>query len=159
MFGQVEIKRGLKRLERERTLPVTRQMRDAILAMLSRSGCEYVFTSVENPKEPLSPFTLASQLRRTRTTLRLDPDAGLHALRHTFLTEMGRITDAFTLQKIAGHARITTTQRYVHPQQEAVKAAFAAKAGKVPTISTTVTTPPENYVRISLKQRAQKWRN
>jgi len=48
---------------------------------------------------------------------------------------MGTRTDSFTLQKIAGHARITTTQRYVHPQQEAITAAFAQK---VPTISPTV---------------------
>jgi len=140
MFGHVEIKRGLKRKERERTLPVTRDMREALLAMLSRSRCEYVFASLENPKGPLSPFTLEDQLRRTRTSLKLDADAGLHALRHTCLTELGRITDTFTLQKIAGHARVTTTARYVHPQAEAVKAAFSSRAASVPTISTTATT-------------------
>ena len=138
MFGEVSIKRGLKRKERERTLPVTREMREAILAMLSRSQCEYVFTSLENPKQSLSPFTLADQLRRTRTSLKLDPDAGLHTLRHTCLTELGRITDTFTLQKIAGHARVTTTARYVHPQAQAVKAAFSTRAAGVPMISTTV---------------------
>jgi len=46
-----------------------------------------------------------------RTTLKLDADAGLHTMRHTLLTEMGRKTDSFTLRKIAGHVRITTTQR------------------------------------------------
>jgi hypothetical protein len=45
-------------------------------------------------------------------------------LRHTFLTEMGRFTDAFTLQKIAGHNCITTTMRYVHPQEDAIDSAF-----------------------------------
>jgi hypothetical protein len=34
MFGQVEIKRGLKRKERERTLPVNREMREAIRGLL-----------------------------------------------------------------------------------------------------------------------------
>ena len=138
MFGQVEIKRGLKRKERERTLPVNVEMRAAILGLLSRSRCEYLFTSLENPSQPLSPWTLEDQLRRTRTSLKLDPDAGLHTLRHTCLTEMGRNTDSFTLQRIAGHARITTTQRYVHPQQQAIKAAFSARAASVPTKVPTV---------------------
>jgi len=140
MFGQVEIKRGLKRKERERTLPVNAEMRDAILGQLSRSRCEYVFSSLEDPRQALSPWTLEDQLRRTRTTLKLDPDAGLHTLRHTCLTELGTSTDSFTLQKIAGHARITTTQRYVHPQQQAIKAAFSARALGVPTKVPTVDT-------------------
>jgi hypothetical protein len=51
---------------------------------------------------------------------------------------MGRKTDPFTLQKIAGHARITTTQRYVHPQEEAIVTAFAARGKTVPTKVPTV---------------------
>ena len=52
--------------------------------------------------------------------INLDPDAGLHALRHTFLTKAGAYTDAFTLQYIAGHDTIKTTMRYVHPRAESV---------------------------------------
>src|ERR1035441_8973209 len=33
----------------------------------------------------------------------------------------------FTLQKIAGHANISTTMRYVHPQREAIEDAFASR--------------------------------
>jgi integrase len=54
----------------------------------------------------------------------VDPDAGLHTLRHTFLTEAGEHTDAFTLQYIAGHDTIKTTMRYVHPRAESVSRAF-----------------------------------
>src|SRR5213080_4020785 len=52
-------------------------------------------------------------------------DAGLHALRHTFLTEAGEYTDQFTLQYVAGHDNIKTTMRYVHPREEAVERLFA----------------------------------
>jgi integrase len=52
-----------------------------------------------------------------RDKIIIDPDAGLHTLRHTFLTEAGEHTDAFTLQYIAGHDTIKTTMRYVHPRQ------------------------------------------
>jgi len=37
---------------------------------------------------------------------KLTPDAGLHALRHTFLTEAGEYTAPFTLQYVAGHDNI-----------------------------------------------------
>jgi hypothetical protein len=57
------------------------------------------------------------------------PDAGLHALRHTFLTEAGEYTDPFTLQYVAGHDTIKTTMRYVHPREEAVRKLFVRLGG------------------------------
>jgi len=48
-----------------------------------------------------------------RGKIKIDPDAGIHTLRHTFLTEGG--TDAFTLQYIAGHDNIKRTMRYMQP--------------------------------------------
>ncbi len=59
-----------------------------------------------------------------RDKIKLDPDAGLHTLRHTFLTEAGEHTDAFTLRYIAGHDTIKSTMRYVHPRAEWVSRAF-----------------------------------
>src|SRR5271154_3456508 len=56
------------------------------------------------------------------------PDAGLYALRHTFLTEAGEYTDPFTLQYVAGHDNIKTTMRYVHPREAAVRKLFARLA-------------------------------
>jgi hypothetical protein len=53
------------------------------------------------------------------------PDAGLHAMRHTFLTEAGEYTDPFTLQYVAGHDNIKTTMGYVHPREAAVHKLFA----------------------------------
>jgi integrase len=139
-FGKVEIKRGLKRKERRRKLPITADMRDAITGLLARSCCEYVFTALKDPNKPLSPYTLEDQLGRTRRLLKLPYDAGLHTLRHTCLTELGRTTDAFSLQKIAGHARITTTMRYVHVQQDAIGLAFATRARKREIVTTKSTT-------------------
>jgi hypothetical protein len=47
--------------------------------------------------------------------------------------------DAFTLARIAGHSSITITQRYCHPQADAIERAFA----KLPstTVAETVATP------------------
>jgi len=50
-----------------------------------------------------------------------------YILRHTALTRFAESgCDVFTLARIAGHSSITITQRYVHPQADAIERAFAA---------------------------------
>jgi integrase len=49
-----------------------------------------------------------------------------YVLRHTALTQLAQAgADVFTLARIAGHSSITITQRYVHPQADAIERAFA----------------------------------
>jgi hypothetical protein len=52
-----------------------------------------------------------------------------YVLRHTALTRLGENCDAFTLARIAGHSSITITQRYVHPQADAIERAFSRLGG------------------------------
>jgi hypothetical protein len=50
-------------------------------------------------------------------------------LRHTALARLAEAgCDAFTLARIAGHSSITLTQRYVHPQADAIERAFQQTA-------------------------------
>ena len=77
-----------------------------------------------SPGRPLGAWVLETQMGALRTRIKTHPDAGLHGLRHTFLTEAGEHTDPFTLQYIAGHDNIKTTMRYVHPQANAVQQLF-----------------------------------
>jgi integrase len=51
-----------------------------------------------------------------------------YILRHTALTEIGKHCDTYTLARIAGHSSITITERYVHPQAEAIMHAFEKMA-------------------------------
>ena len=54
-----------------------------------------------------------------------------YCLRHTALTNLAAAgCDAFNLARIAGHSRITTTERYIHPQAEAIEQAFARFAAR-----------------------------
>ena len=48
-----------------------------------------------------------------------------YVMRHTALTRMAPFCDPFTLARIAGHSSITITQRYCHPQADALEAAFS----------------------------------
>jgi len=60
-----------------------------------------------------------------------------YCLRHTALTNLAAAgCDAFTLARIAGHSSITITQRYCHPQADAIERAFLK-------LSDTPATPPQ----------------
>lgn len=53
-----------------------------------------------------------------------------YVLRHTALTRLAEAgCDVFTLARIAGHSSITITQRYVHPQADAIERAFQRTTG------------------------------
>jgi len=52
-------------------------------------------------------------------------DAVLHSTRHTALTDLGAAgADAFTIQAVAGHASVITSQRYIHPVPETMTRAI-----------------------------------
>jgi integrase len=60
-----------------------------------------------------------------------------YTMRHTALTRLAEAgCDAFTLARIAGHSSITITQRYCHPQADAIERAFA----KLPGITSAIVT-------------------
>jgi len=86
-------------------------------------------------------------------TCNFHPDAGLHALRHRFLTEAGRHTqNVKALQKLAGHSKIETTMRYIHPDEADVKdIAKAVQQARqlrgVTTVFTTVTGEETQHLR------------
>jgi integrase len=60
-----------------------------------------------------------------------------YTMRHTALTRLAEAgCDAFTLARIAGHSSITITQRYCHPQADAIERAFAKlPVGNTPLLS------------------------
>jgi len=73
----------------------------------------------------------ADYLHKHRTTIQAGYKGfEIYCLRHsalTFLAESG--CDAFTLARIAGHSSITITQRYCHPQADAIERAFGNFSG------------------------------
>jgi integrase len=129
LYAEVTIKRGLKRRARKRKLMVQGEAKEILDALVAASECEHVFTHPSDHTRPLPNWALENQMGRVRSRINSHPDSGLHALRHTFLTEAGQYTDPFTLQYVAGHDTIKTTMRYVHPQEEAVRKLFVRLGG------------------------------
>lgn len=76
-------------------------------------------------------------IERVNATVKLEGGKELnhfqpYILRHTALTELAEAgCDVFTLARIAGHSSITITQRYVHPQADAIQRAFQQTAKTV----------------------------
>ena len=103
-------------------------MKEVLERLLKHSKCDYVFTARRIRQRLSGPWVLEEQIGQVRKKIKTHPDAGLHALRHTFLTEAGEYTDPFTLQYVAGHDNIKTTMRYVHPREAALHKLFARLA-------------------------------
>jgi len=129
IVGSLLIKRGLKRRARRRELAIDYTMKEVLEKLIAASRCAYVFTHPGDPARPLGPWVLETQIGDLRAKIETHPDAGLHGMRHTFLTEAGEHTDPFTLQYVAGHDNIKTTMRYVHPQANAVQRLFVRLGG------------------------------
>ncbi len=125
-YGYLQIRKG-KTEFRKRSLPITRRAKDILTAWMAKSKSDLVFTR-EDGVSPVSAFTLIQQQERMRNLLNLPWDACVHSARHTALTNLGLTgVDAFTLQRAAGHANITTTRKYVHPTPATMKDAFQKK--------------------------------
>jgi len=125
-YGYLQIRKGKSEF-RKPSLPITARAKDILTAWMAKSKSDLAFT-LEDRISPISAFTLIQQQERMRNLLNLPWDACVHSARHTALTNLGLTgVDAFTLQRAAGHANITTTRKYVHPTPPTMKDAFQKK--------------------------------
>jgi integrase len=98
-WGDLVIKRGLKRRARKRVLKINEEVKEVLERLVTESKCRHVFSQPRHRDLKLEPWVLESEMGRlremARDKIKIDSDAGLHTLRHTFLTEAGEYTDAF----------------------------------------------------------------
>jgi integrase len=78
--------------------------------------------------------SLAHQHAKVRRALGFPAEFVLHSLRHRFCTRLGEAgTEAFLIQRLAGHQSVTVSERYVHPTPEsavlAIRRLDAANTG------------------------------
>lgn len=113
------MKRGYLRVDKgkskkPRYISLTERAQKVLLEQRGISRSEYVFTGRDHIRKA-SKGTIGNQFRQCRDELGWPWDAVLHSTRHTALTNAGENTDVFTLMQFAGHEKVTTTQKYVHP--------------------------------------------
>jgi integrase len=76
-------------------------------------------------KGPAQKSNRAGQCGGKKEKAKENPFFQPYILRHTALTQLANSgCDVFTLAQIAGHSSTTMTQRYVHPQADAIERAF-----------------------------------
>lgn len=133
--GLIQITDGKSKAAR-RILPMVLGVYDAVKARHEAQGCPtegWVFpadTASGHLEGGSAKNQHALALKESKVK-RFEP----YCLRHTALTNLAAAgCDAFTLARIAGHSSITITQRYCHPQADAIERAFA-KLTKVPQLA------------------------
>jgi integrase len=102
----------LPKAGRRREVPMTERLRATLRALQHLRGPRLLYTDDGLParKEVLYDWMKAAQ---RRAGLPVSP--GLHALRHTFCSHLAmQGAPARAIQELAGHAKLTTTMKYMH---------------------------------------------
>ena len=133
--GLIQVTEGKTKAAR-RMLPMVPAVYSALKARWEAAGKPeegWIFPTSSREKH-LNKDTAKDQhkkaIERANATAEADsakviPPFQPYILRHTALTQLANSgCDVFTLARIAGHSSITITQRYVHPQADAIERAF-----------------------------------
>ena len=121
--GQVRVRQG--KGGKERTVPLSRQARAELQAYLdARPAHPPTPLFLSRTGQPLAARDVQRMVARAARVAGLTKPVTPHLLRHTFATRAlrsGRV-DLATLSALLGHANLTTTARYLHPDRDQVAA-------------------------------------
>ncbi|TKJ24672.1 MAG: hypothetical protein CEE41_05295 [Hadesarchaea archaeon B3_Hades] len=112
-----------------RLVPLTQRLSEAVELMsinywtdlVNPGTCRAFYTS--NPNKSLT----TRQIERTigsAAIKSLGRSINPHVLRHTFATRLMRKTNARVVQQLLGHKRLSSTQIYMHPDQQDLASAI-----------------------------------
>ena len=156
--GFIQIVAGKSKSAR-RVLPITPRVYALLRSRheaANRPDDGWIFPA-SNPVEHITDGNTKSQHKKALN------DSGVtrfvpYTLRHTALTRFGEAAgnNPFTVAQIAGHASLTTTKRYVHPQAQAIDRVFAASQLLVGTKMGTARKRPRKRTPIAPRQKALK---
>lgn len=109
----------------------TGAMLSELIQMAQEKQSPFLFPSPRDPQKHLTRFNKAFASAVKEAGLASDgyvQNITPYKLRHTFATRLAEMTsgDAFTLQKVLGHANINTSRNYVHIQEGQVRRAIEA---------------------------------
>lgn len=121
----IEVFKGKRKASRRRVPASARLL--AILEMRKSSiKSEWVFPATTKSGH-IESSTLKKQHQAALTASGISPFV-IYDLRHTCLTRWAKTMDPFTLMKLAGHTDLNTTMRYVHLNDDDVRAAMEKRS-------------------------------
>lgn len=123
-------------------LPMTPRVDELLRARHEAAGRPedgWIFPAPCNPAQHITDGLTKAQHRKALDDSKV-ADFVPYVLRHTALTRLGEAAngDVFVLARIAEHSSITITQRYVHPQADAISRVFSQVGTKLGTGTKTV---------------------
>lgn len=117
------IRQEIAKNKTERIIPVSHRLSNALknhLASLRTPNIyaneSYCFRSVNSGK-PLTTRQV-ERIIRSAAEKSLGRPVHPHVLRHTFASNLMRVTDMRTVQELLGHKQLSSTQIYTHPNAE-----------------------------------------
>jgi integrase len=125
--GMLEIPYG-KTPNARRRIPLTDRVKAILDMRLSQAaGSEWVFPAPTKSGH-IEPSSIKKQRAKAFQESKAEPFE-LYTLRHTCLTRWAPHMDPWTLAYLAGHRDMSTTKRYVHPQEHTIRQAMARAQG------------------------------
>lgn len=107
----------------ERQIPVSVRLSDALkmygesLTTYARNSSHYYVFHTTDSYQPLTTRQV-ERIIRTASIRALGRPIHPHVLRHTFASNLMRVTNIRTVQELLGHKNVSSTQIYTHPNEE-----------------------------------------
>jgi integrase len=128
--GQLSVPKG----GRPRVIPMTSRLAAALKAHRHLRGARVI---CEEDGNPVTRWWLKWHMDVAERRAGLPRGGRLHILRHTFCSRLAsRNVPAITIQHLAGHAGLETTQRYLHLASAAPAAGIRALEGVATPVAT-----------------------
>lgn len=111
--------RGTKSEDSDRYVPMSDRVRQLLRVRAQGETSPWVFPSPRKKGYPLTPYPIHKRFGKLREALGIPKDLVLYSGRHTFATDLlDRTGNIKLVSEVLGHASVTTTERYVHPEKK-----------------------------------------
>lgn len=125
------VRSAIAKRNEERTIPVSVKLATGIRDIQSKhwalDGCNYTAYAfyMNKPNEKLTTRSV-ERIIKAAAALSFRKIVTPHTLRHTFATRILAKSNTRIVQTLLGHKCLSTTQRYLHPSADTLKAAIDA---------------------------------
>lgn len=110
--------------KRDRYSVLAESMKQVLRLYIDQYKPRYYLFEGAKPKTPYSRSSVNKVFHRAKNKAKVNPEATVHTLRHTFATHsMENGMPLHTIQKLLGHRDIKTTARYLYVTSESLKKA------------------------------------
>lgn len=95
---------------------MTDRVRELLFKQIGKRSDGWLFPSPRYQGEHIKRHALTAAWRVTANKAGVSADVDLYCARHTYGTDVMRVTkDPFLTMKLLGHTELSTTERYQHP--------------------------------------------